>query len=902
MNTLELKLQQLNPILFGNFQNTVKQVDLLLNRYSENFPTYTDHSLNHTMQVFKIASEMLTSSELDSLNGEEIYILSMSCILHDIGMCLPEKALLESDRYKKHFELNQKKDSRETMIRDIHHELSYDFIKQEQELLDIPNEKYAEAIALVAMGHRKVHLDDVKLYTPKYFVKDGREFVCLPYLASVIRLADELDITNIRTPKLLTKYYMPNNEKSVQEWQKHISTTQINYTEDQVIFHVNCSDQNNLAALEDQFEKIQDVVNYAQKIIRNISNTDGRVFSLEISKIVPIYKYIGFDPKGIKFSFNVNNVVNTFIGKDLYKNDLTAIREVLQNAIDSCRYKHTLLEGNFTPEISIEIKDNSIIINDNGLGMDEFIIENFFGKLGSSFYTEEEVKSSYDAIGQFGVGVFSYFLLSDFIDIETKTEKHSALKFRIDKDPKNYFHFYPMTTRNSPGTTITLHLTENIKEKYNTSDYVEYVQNRFRYIEFPVKIITESNDYILDPKRPTCLKEKEIQNRIKIQHKDKINNLEVITIAIQNEDFEGECSIILPIINNKSTISYIHHLFSYDAFESDQSFHEYSSISISQKGVYVASYSSEILRYTVGQININKSLPININRNEFSKSEDIEAILLQFELKLIDELFSKINLKVKDDVRVKLSYEFIEYYYQGYYASKRLSGNIELLNTLSNNIWVKVYDNQQINYKTISEFIKSYNEFILISDFEDHTEVYTALKKPLLIVSGAPSHGGSFNEFKRIFIYLSLFKSKLVFDKKKAYLQIECKNTVEKDHSNDLKKIVGYEVSDIVLFDSNLIATSLLLNKPEFEEESNYISESIVNSNHPFIQYVLSSLDHLKKDSELSKTLVEAFEIITNIATKQKKIQESLKQLNTIILPLYDNPNQAYKFKRSDFF
>ena len=380
MNALEIKLQKLNATLLGRFHETQNEVELLLTQYSKNFPTYTDHSIKHTNEVFNLASQLLTTIEIDNLNAEEIYILAMGCILHDIGMCIPENHLedaLATSRYDSYRASNPNK-NKEELIRDIHHELSYDFILKEFKLLKIPDEKFAKAIALVAQGHRKVALDDINIYTPKYFVKNGREFVCLPYLSAILRIADEFDITNARTPALLVKYYLPESEKSLEEWSKHMATSLINFDIDKVVFEVKCSDHKILSALDDQFEKIQNVLEYCQKIIHQISHTGGRNFALSLYRIEPKYEYVNFDPKGIKFSFDVQNVVNTFIGEDLYENSLVAIRESIQNAIDSCRYRYSLSHENYQPKIEIRIQEDMISISDNGQGMDEFIIKNFF--------------------------------------------------------------------------------------------------------------------------------------------------------------------------------------------------------------------------------------------------------------------------------------------------------------------------------------------------------------------------------------------------------------------------------------------------------------------------------------------------------------------------------------------
>ncbi|WP_435524375.1 ATP-binding protein [Chryseobacterium indoltheticum] len=172
---------------------------------------------------------------------------------------------------------------------------------------------------------------------------------------------------------------------------------------------------------------------------------------MKLDQVCEKYTYIGFDPKGIKYTFDVEKVVDAFVGENLYNDRLTTLREVIQNAIDTCRYKKVLEGDKYKPEVSVIIFEEKIIIEDNGLGMDEFIIKNFFGKLGSSFYQQENVKKEYEAIGNFGVGVFSYFLMSDYIDIETKTKNSETLHFRLDKDPKNYFHFFSKYERKKMG-------------------------------------------------------------------------------------------------------------------------------------------------------------------------------------------------------------------------------------------------------------------------------------------------------------------------------------------------------------------------------------------------------------------------------------------------------------------
>ncbi|MBB1192333.1 hypothetical protein DNC80_01465, partial [Flavobacterium sp. SOK18b] len=632
MNTLEKHLKNLDSSLFSKFEETKQEVNLLLGKYSANFPTYTDHSINHTLEVFQIASELLSNEEITNLNADETYILSMSCLLHDIGMCVPEEKIKEISESK---EILDYKDSHpnlstEEFLRDIHHQLSNKFILHEWEILKIPSIKYAKAIGIVAEGHRKVDLGNFDVYEPQYFPKSGKEFVCLPYLAGILRIADELDVTNSRIPRILEKYYMPNNEISVREWKKHMATSQRNYLTNRVIFEVSCSDQNIYAALQEQFEKIQNVINYCQKVIRSIPFIENKHYSLNLSRVEVKYIYIGFDPKGIKFSFDIENVVTAFIGEDLYHDKFTALREALQNSIDSCRYKSKVLKEEYSPLITVSVSQTTITVDDNGAGMDEFIVENFFGRLASSFYEQDKVKSKFEAIGQFGVGVFSYFLLSEFIDIETKTKNSPAIKFRFDKDPKSYFHFYDTVVRTQSGTTITMTLKKELEEKINITVIEKYIRQIFKHIEIPIEINDNFSKTLIENENFEIDSEKEIKDRLKLHNKKIIDSVKIVSSKIDDEDVEGTCGLI---IGKKylETFQFSTNNFDSELFRSINDHRSTSQVSICQKGVFVNNYGSSFLDLLIGDLNLKKKIKINIDRNQFSDENQIYSIINRFE-------------------------------------------------------------------------------------------------------------------------------------------------------------------------------------------------------------------------------------------------------------------------------
>lgn len=897
MNALESRLNTLDPGLLSKFYETREVVNLLLSKYDSNFPSYTDHSITHSLEVFKILSELLTAKEILNLNADEIYILSMASILHDIGMCLPVSDLINT--YNKKFnKTDQLIDGIEdnSLIRDIHHEFSYEFILEEQETLKIPNEKYAEAIGLVAKGHRKVALDDNDTYKPKFFVKSGREFVCLPYLASLLRLADELDITNIRTPKLLTKYYMPNNEESIKEWKKHIATTQINYTEDKILFEVKCTDQNTLAALEEQFEKIQSQANYCQKIIRTIANTEDRTFSLNAYKISPIYQFIGFDPKGIKFSFNVNNVVKTFIGEDLYEDQLVSIREALQNAIDSCRYKRNIYKNDYSPEIKVVIEQDSIKIEDNGLGMDDFIIENFFGRLGSSFYEQEKVKSEFEAIGQFGVGIFSYFLLGEFIDIETKTQKGETLKFRIDKDPKNYFHFFEETQRKSTGTTITLNLKPDIQDKYNSTDYHNYIRHTFRHVEFPITVIDGGVTYDIST-IPFNIIDKEIPQYIKLKNKHITNKFTLIKQSIIHEDFEGECALIVKKITKKDLILDAPKYFEYDSFSTVDYMHDQSQISISQKGVYVNNYSSGYLTLMIGDVNFKKGHKININRKEFTHSKSVSNVIGVFISNLIKKYLSELRANHTDDEFAKISNSFIEYYLSSYFPEESKN---ELKLALDDNILLTCFIDNKDELLTFKDIEERFTSFVVASILEDKHEIQKRTNLPVVLTT-VYGETGTYQTIYYIFRKLYNFTPKSIICEDKV-VQILYKGDYDSYKSTNLvfRDLSIYRINDVQSVDSQYVSIKISKNKKELTSTGMYYSDQIINKEHPFIKFIIKNHQIIKGNTEFEKIIKSSIELIREINDGKRIVLKKIKELNQIIKPL-NNIEEVCVFKTDDF-
>ena len=212
---MEKRLKVLNPDLHRRFTDAVFALQFNLSNYKLLFPEFTDHTMLHSLTVIDFCNKLI-GNRIDDLNADEIYTLLMSCYFHDTGMGISRKdfdLFSKSIEFGAYFETHSRDDYPGT-IRDYHHEFSGQFIRKYADLFEIPSAEHLFAVTQVARGHRRTDLFDEKAY-PAAFMVPGGNTICLPYLAALIRLADEIDVAASRNPKLLYDLMSITNERDV---------------------------------------------------------------------------------------------------------------------------------------------------------------------------------------------------------------------------------------------------------------------------------------------------------------------------------------------------------------------------------------------------------------------------------------------------------------------------------------------------------------------------------------------------------------------------------------------------------------------------------------------------------------------------------------------------------------
>jgi hypothetical protein len=457
LNEIEKKLEEDFPYLFLQLAETKQKTEDLINQYSTHFIEYSDHKKCHGTDLGKIVSGILLQEEVKHLNEHEMYILANAAYLTDIGVCQPREILEE--KYDNEF-LNYRKlnsfHSFEDYIRLNHYKISYDFINANAELLGIP-EKYTKAVALVAQAHYNIKriIEDQSIYEFEYSIDCySIKTVCLPYLTYLILVADNIDVENLNSEKILNKYSKYPCfilSKRLWEEEKVKPMPKPQQKGERLSFEGTIKNQLLYLGISEHIHQLEQILKDCHKLLKKASGEIRFGLKFIENNIESPFK------NGIGFGMDYKNIIYTFMGKKIYQDEYVAIRELIQNALDSCELK-TKNEKEYTPEIIIELADGNLIVQDNALGMDKYIIENYFAKLGSSYYCDNNIQNS---IGQFGVGVFSYFMLCDSFTVETKMKQAEGLKFIVSQEAPYQFYFYPNPSI-SEGTKIIVHLKDGI--------------------------------------------------------------------------------------------------------------------------------------------------------------------------------------------------------------------------------------------------------------------------------------------------------------------------------------------------------------------------------------------------------------------------------------------------------
>ncbi len=201
-----------------------------------------------------------------------------------------------------------------------------------------------------------------------------------------------------------------------------------------------------------------------------------------------------------QFQTEVSRLLHLII-HSLYSNKEIFLREIVSNAsdaLDKLKYLTVADEAykqiNFDPRIDISFnkEEKTLTISDNGIGMNETDLTESLGTIarsGTKAFLEKlsmDAKKDSNLIGQFGVGFYSAFMVADKIEVITRKAAEDSGKDGYEIES---------AARDSQGSTVILHLTEEGAEFANRWSIEDIIKRYSNHVAFPIYLTYDEKEY-----------------------------------------------------------------------------------------------------------------------------------------------------------------------------------------------------------------------------------------------------------------------------------------------------------------------------------------------------------------------------------------------------------------------
>jgi molecular chaperone HtpG len=199
-----------------------------------------------------------------------------------------------------------------------------------------------------------------------------------------------------------------------------------------------------------------------------------------------------------KINVHTENIF-PIIKKFLYSDHEIFLRELISNAVDATQKLKTLTTsgenkselGDITIEIKVDKEAKTIIISDHGIGMTQDEVEKYINQIAFSGAEEfvnkyKEESSVNPLIGHFGLGFYSSFMVSDRVELITKSfrENSAAVKWECDGSPE---YTIVVAEKKERGTDVILHVSEDAAEFLETPR-IETLLNKYcKFLPVPIR-------------------------------------------------------------------------------------------------------------------------------------------------------------------------------------------------------------------------------------------------------------------------------------------------------------------------------------------------------------------------------------------------------------------------------
>ena len=345
------------------------------------------------------------------------------------------------------------------------------------------------------------------------------------------------------------------------------------------------------------------------------------------------------------------------------------LREIISNAsdaIDKLSYlaltddKVGLNREDFRIRVSLDKDARTITVSDNGIGMTKEEMEENLGVIAHSgsfkFKSEHETPEDVDIIGQFGVGFYSAFMVSDKVTVISKA--YGAEQAYMWESTGADGYTVTECQKDTVGTDIIMHIKPDTPEEHygeflETWRIRELIKKYSDYVRFPIRMDIEHTEYVETEETDedgnkktepvTHVQEETVNSMVPIWQRSKADATDEKCVEFYKERFHDTQDPVAVIrVNAEGLTSYRALLFipskaPYDFYSRDYK----PGLALYSSGVMIMENCADLLpecfRFVRGVVD-SPDLSLNISREILQHDRQLKVIAGNLENKVKAEL------------------------------------------------------------------------------------------------------------------------------------------------------------------------------------------------------------------------------------------------------------------------
>jgi hypothetical protein len=558
------RLNKLNPEKAENISNFVGYTVPYLSKISEYFPDYKRHNYRHSYRVLDRISDIILPELLEDddegLREDELLCLIVSVYVCGIGLAVFEKDNRELyENLKLPINIEHSNTVLQEKLKENHADRRMIFLRSHEVSQFVPVYYVIELL----MKGRDLPSSELKTDLSDE-IPLGNTPTDLRSLVIILSCADMLEFSDTKILDAVHDEAKRRGDKAAEEGIKEIRSihtlSSMSVNKAGVILVAGSFEKSeNLHALHRALNLIEE---YLEKYIEldlyfrtRFQNGVLKIKDHSIDRQNLISS--GFEYIPLEIKIDEYGIKNLFADQNLWgKEPWQPLKELIQNAIDACRYREFIASRYENCNSQIEIMINSelreLTVIDNGIGMNKYDITDFFLQIGNSKTNSQEflsnsINKKFHPIARFGVGFWSVFTIASKASVKTRYKNNEeGYIFEVTLEPVMTYLELRKEDNLPVGTTIKL----KIKDGIDISRITGQINNCMISSPVPIFIKNENGNLLHHISKE--LPEITMENFFTYRLQEAVEaGLEVFQFSYDTENIEIGVGILYSRINGR---------------------------------------------------------------------------------------------------------------------------------------------------------------------------------------------------------------------------------------------------------------------------------------------------------------------------------------------------------------